>query len=117
VRIALQPFAPGGINNPTGAPVFIRFRMTSDVGTSAGENAGWYIDNLVINNLDPASCPTVAPINIGDVVISEVPPARPARPERRIHRVVQQDERARSSLHPTMVPAASLWLRPMRRAR
>ena len=71
VRIALQPFAPGGINNPTGAPVFIRFRMTSDVGTSAGENAGWYIDNLVINNLDPASCPTVAPINIGDVVISE----------------------------------------------
>lgn len=70
VRIALQPFA-GGINNPTNAPVYIRFRMTSDVGTSAGVDAGWYIDNLVINNLDPAACPSLAAVALGDVIISE----------------------------------------------
>jgi len=70
-RIALQPFAPGGMNNPNGLPVYIRFRMTSDVGTAAGEDAGWYIDNLVINNLDPAACPVVGAVALGDVIISE----------------------------------------------
>jgi hypothetical protein len=30
--------------------------MTSDPGTSAGPASGWYIDNLVINNLAPGSC-------------------------------------------------------------
>ncbi|CAN5583732.1 hypothetical protein BH20VER1_BH20VER1_23780 [soil metagenome] len=50
-RIALRNFAPGGLHNPSGLPVYIRFRMTSDVGTSVGVNTGWYIDNLVINNM------------------------------------------------------------------
>ncbi|MCA1616117.1 MAG: M36 family metallopeptidase, partial [Acidobacteria bacterium] len=71
VKIALQPFAPGGMNNPTGLPVYIRFRMTSDVGTAAGESSGWYVDNLVIHNLDQASCPTINPIAAGDLIISE----------------------------------------------
>ncbi len=51
VRIALANFAPGAIHNPSGLPVFIRFRMTSDVATANGVDAGWFIDNLVINNL------------------------------------------------------------------
>jgi hypothetical protein len=31
-RIALRNLAPGGLHNPDGAPVYTRFRMTSDVG-------------------------------------------------------------------------------------
>jgi hypothetical protein len=50
VRVALGTFAPGGANNPLGLPVFLRFRMTSDVATSAGFDGGWYVDNLAINN-------------------------------------------------------------------
>jgi hypothetical protein len=56
-RVALGTFALGGRNNPTGKAVFIRFRMTSDAGTSAGPNSGWYVDNLVVNNLDTTVCP------------------------------------------------------------
>ena len=52
----LGSFAAGGANNPTGLPVFIRFRMTSDVATAIGNGGGWYVDNLVINNLNPATC-------------------------------------------------------------
>ena len=48
-------FAPGGVRNPMSQQVYIRFRMTSDAGSTAGVNSGWYIDNLVINNLD--ACP------------------------------------------------------------
>ncbi len=51
VRIALANFAPGAVHNPTGQPVFIRFRMSSDVATANGVDSGWFIDNLVINNL------------------------------------------------------------------
>lgn len=51
VRIALGSFAPGGVRNPNSLPVYIRFRMTSDVATANGVDAGWYVDNLVINNL------------------------------------------------------------------
>jgi hypothetical protein len=51
VRAALHNFAPGGLHNPNGLPVYIRFRMTSDPATANGVNAGWFIDNLVINNL------------------------------------------------------------------
>lgn len=51
VRIALGSFAAGGTNNPAGLPVFMRFRMSSDVATAIGSGGGWYIDNLVINNL------------------------------------------------------------------
>jgi hypothetical protein len=51
VRADLRNFAPGGLHNPTGQPVYIRFRMTSDVASAAGTDAGWFVDNLVINNL------------------------------------------------------------------
>jgi Fungalysin metallopeptidase (M36)/Fungalysin/Thermolysin Propeptide Motif/F5/8 type C domain len=51
VRAVLHNFAPGGLHNPQGLPVFIRFRMTSDVASAAGLDSGWIIDNLVINNL------------------------------------------------------------------
>ncbi|MGB8511017.1 MAG: hypothetical protein WCD76_21785, partial [Pyrinomonadaceae bacterium] len=51
VRAVLRNFAPGGIHNPNGLPVFIRFRMTSDAATANGVDAGWFVDNLVINNL------------------------------------------------------------------
>jgi hypothetical protein len=50
-RISLRNFAPGGQHNPGGAPVYIRFRMTSDVGTAVGVDTGWYIDNLSIQNM------------------------------------------------------------------
>lgn len=50
VRVALGNFAPGGQLNPNSQPVYLRFRMTSDLGTSPGEGSGWYIDNLVVNN-------------------------------------------------------------------
>jgi hypothetical protein len=71
VRIPLEAFAPGGMHNPTGLPVRIRFRMVSDVASVPSCNAGWFIDNLAINNLDAASCPTVGAIGIGDLIISE----------------------------------------------
>ena len=48
-RISLRSFAPGGVHNPGGAQVYIRFRMTSDAGTSVG--TGWNIDNLVVRNM------------------------------------------------------------------
>ncbi len=50
-RIALRNFAPGGIHNPGGAPVYIRFRMTSDAGSTAGASSGWYIDNVAIRSM------------------------------------------------------------------
>ncbi len=71
VRIPLEAFAPGGVHNPQGLPVRIRFRMTSDVASVPACDAGWFVDNLVINNLDPASCPQFTPVNLGDVIISE----------------------------------------------
>ena len=71
VRVPLEAFAPGGMHNPNGLPVRIRFRMTSDVLSVPSCDAGWYIDNLVINNFDPASCPTIGAIGLGDLIISE----------------------------------------------
>ncbi|HEX8127832.1 MAG TPA: M36 family metallopeptidase [Pyrinomonadaceae bacterium] len=71
VRIPLEAFAAGGMHNPTGLPVRIRFRMTSDVLSVPSCNAGWFIDNLAINNLDPAACPAIGAIGVGDLVISE----------------------------------------------
>ncbi|MCP9495535.1 MAG: M36 family metallopeptidase [Pyrinomonadaceae bacterium MAG19_C2-C3] len=84
VRVSLQDFAPGGRNNPNNLPVFIRFRMTSDAATSGGD--GWFIDNLVINNLD--ACPTVdlgfeadvaAPRPMGDGVVDSIDAAQMRR--------------------------------------
>ena len=40
VRVALGEFAPGGDNNPEGASIFLRFRMSSDVGTTNGARGG-----------------------------------------------------------------------------
>ncbi|HEX8267024.1 MAG TPA: M36 family metallopeptidase [Pyrinomonadaceae bacterium] len=54
VRAALGNFAPGGQLNPTNQSVYLRFRMTSDLGTSPGAGSGWYIDNLVVNNYNPS---------------------------------------------------------------
>ena len=65
IRAALGSFAPGGVHNPGGAPVYLRFRQTSDAGTSPGANSGWYIDNLVINNF---LAPTAATVPISGQV-------------------------------------------------
>jgi hypothetical protein len=71
VRVPLEAFAPGGMHNPAGLPVRIRFRMTSDVASIPACNSGWFIDNLAINNLDATSCPTIRTPAIGDLIISE----------------------------------------------
>jgi hypothetical protein len=71
VRIPLEAFAQGGVHNPNGLPVYIRFRMTSDAASVPSCNSGWFVDNLVINNLDPTQCPTVGAIGVGDLIISE----------------------------------------------
>src|SRR5205085_9359348 len=71
VRVALEDFALGGQKNPQGLPMYLRFRMTSDANGTPGGTAGWYIDNVVIHNLDPASCPALNPFQPGDVLISE----------------------------------------------
>ncbi len=60
VKISLRAFA-GGLFNPNSLPVYIRFRMTSDVGTTAGPDSGWYIDNVVIHNLTACPEPTPTP--------------------------------------------------------
>jgi len=51
VRVSLRSFAPGGVHNPSGLPVYIRFRETSDAATSPGVDSGRFVDNLVINNM------------------------------------------------------------------
>ena len=51
VRVSLKSFAPGGVHNPNGLPVFIRFRQTSDAATAVGLDAGWYIDNLDVDSV------------------------------------------------------------------
>lgn len=56
VRADLRNFSPGALHNPNSSPVYIRFRMTSDVATANGVDSGWFVDNLVINNLAPAAC-------------------------------------------------------------
>lgn len=53
VKAALGDFAPGGVRNANSLPVYVRFHMSSDVGTNAGAESGWYIDNLVVNNFAP----------------------------------------------------------------
>ncbi|MET0752259.1 MAG: M36 family metallopeptidase [Pyrinomonadaceae bacterium] len=53
VRAALGDFAPGAVRNPNSLPVYVRFHMSSDVGTNAGAGSGWYVDNVVVNNFVP----------------------------------------------------------------
>lgn len=65
-RVALESFAPGRHNNPSGLPVYIRFRMTSDAGTSLGPDSGWYIDNLSINNMVPLAQAPATRSAVGD---------------------------------------------------
>ncbi len=59
-KISLRAFA-GGLLNPSASPVYIRFRMTSDVLTTAGPASGWYVDNVVVNNLAACAAPTPTP--------------------------------------------------------
>lgn len=60
VRAALGDFAAGGVRNPNGLPVFIRFHSTSDVGSNAGAGSGWYVDNLVVNNYAAVATVTIS---------------------------------------------------------
>ncbi len=64
VKISLRSFA-GGVLNPNGLPVYVRFRMTSDVGTTGGPESGWYIDNVAVNNL--ADCPATVCTTVNNV--------------------------------------------------
>jgi PKD repeat protein/photosystem II stability/assembly factor-like uncharacterized protein len=58
-KISLRAFS-GGLLNPAGLPVYIRFRMTSDAASSGGPLSGWYIDNVVAHDL--ADCPNRPPV-------------------------------------------------------
>lgn len=60
VRAALGDFAPGGVRNANSLPVYVRFHMSSDVGSNAGAESGWYIDNLVVNNYAPTANITIS---------------------------------------------------------
>ncbi|HWN10040.1 MAG TPA: M36 family metallopeptidase [Pyrinomonadaceae bacterium] len=61
VRVALGEFASGGDNNQEGLSIYIRFRMSSDVGTTNGAEAGWYVDNVVVHDLGTDTTPTPTP--------------------------------------------------------
>lgn len=67
-KISLRAFTSGGPLNPSGLPVYIRFRMTSDVGTSAGPGSGWYIDNVSISNLTDCVLPPPPAPNVTSMV-------------------------------------------------
>jgi len=46
--------------------------MSSDVATAIGSGGGWYIDNLVINNLTSTGCPLgLAKIEAFDDAVTE----------------------------------------------
>jgi Calx-beta domain len=64
VQITLRSFAGGQRHNLANAPVYIRFRMTSDAASANGLDSGWFVDNLVVHNLgsaDPTPTPTPTP--------------------------------------------------------
>ncbi len=65
-KLALATFAPGGMNNPQGLPVYLRFRVTSDASTVPGPNSGWYIDNVVINDFEACRPPVITVTTIED---------------------------------------------------
>lgn len=60
VRAALGDFAAGGVRNPTGLPVYVRFHTSSDVATNAGAGSGWYVDNLVVNDFAAPATATLS---------------------------------------------------------
>ncbi|MGC2234543.1 MAG: M36 family metallopeptidase [Pyrinomonadaceae bacterium] len=70
VRAALGDFMPGGVRNPSSLPVYVRFHMSSDVGSNAGAGSGWYIDNLVVRNFVNV-VPTAAAVSVGGRVLDE----------------------------------------------
>ena len=72
---SLEDFALGGQKNAQGLPVYIRFRMTSDANGTPGGAAGWYIDNVVVSNLDVTSCPPFNLFQPGDVLEGQPSPS------------------------------------------
>lgn len=67
-KISLRAFAIGGALNPSGLQVYIRFRMTSDAGTTAGPGSGWYIDNVAISDLGSCVLPPPPAPNVTSLV-------------------------------------------------
>ena len=67
-KISLRAFATGGPLNPTGLPVYIRFRMTSDAASTPGVRSGWYIDNVSINSLADCVLPPPPAPNVTSLV-------------------------------------------------
>ena len=61
VQITLRSFAGGQRHNLGNAPVYVRFRMTSDAASANGLDSGWYIDNLVVHNLGTPTGATPTP--------------------------------------------------------
>ena len=58
----------GGPLNPSGLPVYIRFRMTSDAASTPGVQSGWYIDNVSINGLANCVLPPPPAPNVTSLV-------------------------------------------------
>ncbi|MGQ0762203.1 MAG: hypothetical protein ACT4OT_09360 [Acidobacteriota bacterium] len=67
-KISLRAFAAGGALNPTGLPVYIRFRMTSDAASTPGPQSGWYIDNVSISDLGSCVLPPPPALNVTSMV-------------------------------------------------
>ncbi len=67
-KISLRDFASGGPLNPSGLPVYIRFRMTSDLATTGGPLSGWYIDNVSVSDLGSCVLPPPPAPNVTSMV-------------------------------------------------
>lgn len=67
-KISLRAFAPGGPLNPSGLPVYVRFRMTSDAGTTGGPGSGWYIDNVSLTSFADCVLPPPPAPNVTSLV-------------------------------------------------
>lgn len=67
-KISLRAFANGGPMNPSGLPIYIRFRMTSDAASTPGAGSGWYIDNVSISDLGSCVLPPPPAPNVTSLV-------------------------------------------------
>lgn len=67
-KISLRAFASGSSLNPTGLPVYIRFRMTSDAASTPGAGSGWYIDNVSISDFGSCVLPPPPAPNVTSLV-------------------------------------------------